>query len=162
MESILSIVATIISSVALVGVAAGLILQNRQLRANQIQIVREMHLELMKIGIDNPALSTSIYEGIPPEEFSRHSLLNFLMKFWETGYSLRTISRNSVLLQATGLFASENARAWWVLVRNAYQTEAGTRLEKEFFKIVDSAFNEAAQALQLANRSDINLSNGEV
>ena len=54
-ESILSIIATIISSVALVGVAAGLILQNQQLKTSRIQVMREMHLELMKIGIDSRA-----------------------------------------------------------------------------------------------------------
>ena len=57
MESTLSIIATIISSIALIGVAASLLLQNRQLRASQVQVVREMHLELIRTAIENPEQS---------------------------------------------------------------------------------------------------------
>ena len=156
MESVLSIIATIVSSVALIGVAVGLILQSRQLRANQIQVLREMHLELMKIGIDNPVLAGSIYEDTSPEDFSRATLINFLMVFWETGYSLKTITRKSVTLQAMQLFASEYSRTWWATgARDTFQSEAGTKLEKEFFTIVDSAFRDVIQALQSASRSDV-------
>jgi hypothetical protein len=77
METVLSIIATIISSIALVGVAAGLIIQGQQLKASRIQVMREMHLELMKIGIDNPALAGSLYKDIDVAEFPRATLLIF-------------------------------------------------------------------------------------
>ena len=92
MEPVLSIVATIISSVALIGVAVGLILQGRQLKANQIQVMREMHLELMRVGINNPIVSASVYEGTSPEDFPKDSLINLSLKFLETGYSLKAIT----------------------------------------------------------------------
>jgi hypothetical protein len=162
MEPVLSIVATIISSVALIGVAVGLILQGRQLKANQIQVMREMHLELMRVGINNPIVSASVYEGTSPEDFPRDSLINLSLKFLETGYSLKAITTRSVALQAARLFESEYVRAWWTNgMRDIFEAEAGAKSEKEFFTIVDSAFQDVMQNLHSASRSDIEPSIGE-
>jgi hypothetical protein len=162
MESVLSIVATIISSVALIGVAVGLILQGRQLKANQIQVMRGMHLELMRVGINNPIVSASVYEGISPEDFPKESLINLILKFWETGYSLKAITTRSVALQAARLFESEYVRALWTNeMRDIFEAEAGTKLEKEFFTIVDSTFQDVMQNLHSDSRSDTKPSSGE-
>lgn len=53
MEAILSVIATIVSSAALIGVAVGLIMQARQLKASRLQVAREIHLEIIKAGIEN-------------------------------------------------------------------------------------------------------------
>jgi hypothetical protein len=157
METILSIIATIVSSIALIAVAVGLILQGRQLSANRIQIMREMHLELMKVGMENPELGASVYEYADVTEFAKMSLINFTLKFLETGYSLKTISEGSVTLQAAELFRSEFTRTCWATgMRKVYEAEAGTRMEREFFSLVDSAFQDVDQALQSTARPTAN------
>jgi hypothetical protein len=162
MESTLSIIATIVSSVALIGVIAGLILQNRQVRANQIQVMREMHLELMKIGMDNPKLAASIYDDTSAEDFPRSSFLNFILKFWETGYGLNTLSRKSIEYQATRLFSSEYVRTYWKdALRTGFEADAETKSEKEFFMMVDSAFQNVTRSLELASGPDISTSSGK-
>jgi hypothetical protein len=161
MESTLSIIATIISSVALIGVAAGLILQSQQLKASRIQVMREMHLELMKIGIDNPALAGSLYEDIDLAEFPRATLLNFLMTSWQTMYLLKMFPRKSLELQAAQLFASEHARNWWLNLARDSLEGVGTKLEREFFTVVDGAYQNVVRTLQAASHSDVSSSSGE-
>ncbi len=155
MESLLSIIATIISSVALIGVAVGLILQGRQLKASQLQVMREMHLELLKIGIDNPALAGSLYEHIDLSEFSRFTLLNFLVTFWQTSYSLKTIPKKQLEFQAKELFLSERARNWWEnIARKSYKLGDGAKLEREFFSVMDGAYQNVLLELQTADPTD--------
>jgi hypothetical protein len=150
MELTLSVIATITSSVALIGVAIGLIFQGRQLKANQLQVVREMHLELSKMGIENPSLIASVYgDEIDLEDIPKANLINLTLKYLEAGYQLGEISKESVRLQAGRLFSSEYSRNWWALLaRNVYKIEARTKSEKEFFEIVDISFNDMMGVLQ--------------
>jgi|SRR6185437_1188868 len=162
MESILSIIATIVSSVALIGVALGLILQNNQLRANRIQVMREMHLELMKIGMENPELTASIYGDTTVKDFPKSSYLNFIMTFWETGYSLQALSGKSIEFQAARLFASEYARTSWANEMGAaYRADAGTKYEIEFCEIIDRALKNVMLAQHWTTPLNLNSSNGE-
>jgi Family of unknown function (DUF6082) len=159
MESVLSVMATAISCIALIGVAVSLILQTNQLKANRVQIVREMHLELIRIGIENPDLSASVNGSL---NFPEAALFNFILKFLETGYLLKTITPKSIALQAASLFQSENARNWWDGgVREVYEAEAETKAMREFFTIVNDAFQSVTQSLQPDGRSALNLPSEE-
>jgi hypothetical protein len=61
-------------------------------------------------------------------------------------------------LQAAQLFVSEHARTWWAAgARSAYQAEARTKAEKEFFIMIENAFQDVIRTLGSANRSDVNL-----
>ena len=46
-------------------------------------------------------------------------------------------------------------------MRDIFEAEAGAKSEKEFFTIVDSAFQDVMQNLHSASRSDIEPSIGE-
>jgi hypothetical protein len=153
MITTLSIIATVISSVALIGVATGLILQARQLRANQVQAMRELHLEIMRIAIDNPTLAVSIVKDVDVGDATRGSFLNLTLKFLETGYSFKTISKASVSLQAARLFESEYSRVWWAQARVTYEVEGTTKREKEFFGLVDARFQDVMRTLQSSGGS---------
>ena len=103
------------------------------------------------MGLDNPELTASIYEDTNVEDWPKTIFLNFHMKFWETGYSLKIFTKKSVALQARNIFASEYARTWWTGARKTYQVEADTKLEKEFFTVVDGVFQDVMQSLQSSN-----------
>jgi hypothetical protein len=159
MNTTLSIIATIISSIALIGVALGLILQSRQVKANQLQVMREMHLELIKVGIDNPALASSVTADIGEENYSRAGYLNLWVKYLQTGYSLKTISKASVALHTARMFMSEYSRDWWgTHARAGYRTEAWKKSEKEFFEIVDAQFQDEIRKLKSSGSSSGELS----
>ena len=162
MESTLSIIATIISSVALIGVALGLVLQSRQLRTSQIQAMRGMHLELIKIGLDNPALASSIFETVNAEDLPAGIMLNLHMIFWATSYSLKTLNRAALASQMKAFFSLERARTWWGDgVREAYEIQATTKLDKDFFVVVDGVFQDVMNSLQAGSSTDANVSGGK-
>lgn len=160
-ETTLSVIATMISSIALIGVAAGLILQSRQLHANRLQVEREIHLEIIKLAIENPALDASIYEREYAEaDIPKASYINLLMHNWQTSYALRTVNDEAVALEARYLFKSEFARKWWKQSGFFFDAEAGTRNEKKFYQIVDATFRSVEQSLQAAI-PPVDLSNQE-
>jgi hypothetical protein len=64
---LIAIVSTLISSVALLGVAISLFLQARQLRASQIQTARASQMELMRSALEHPDLvAETAWSGICP------------------------------------------------------------------------------------------------
>src|SRR5690348_17169305 len=129
---LLSLIATIISSVALVGVATGLLIQARQLRTSQLQAARSLHVDFIKLTMENPSIGSAMESDFSPEEAPKAAYLNFYFMFLQTSYSLRAVSKDSISFQAGRFFSSEYPRVWWAHARDAYRLEAGTKREKEF------------------------------
>jgi hypothetical protein len=138
---LISVIATLISSIALVGVAVGLILQARQLRISQIQAVRSLNLELIKVAIDNPTLMpTATGMRIDPSERDRAAFLNLQMTQMYVGYSLKVMPKGSIIYSAQRIFETEFARAWWEFARKSYEVSSRTKREREFVTLVDAEF----------------------
>jgi hypothetical protein len=154
MQTALSIVATIISSIALIAVAAGLILQSRQLRTSHVQVIREMHLELIKLALENPDIAVQMSPSQNVDDMRREIFINYQMTLMRTAYSLKTTPRPAVESQARVFFTSEFARTWWTAggARDNYRAESVNRAEAEFFEIVDKAFREVTQEIQQPTR----------
>jgi len=57
---LLSLIATVISSVALVGVAIGLLIQARQLQASQLQAARSLHVDFIKLAMEDPSIAVAM------------------------------------------------------------------------------------------------------
>jgi hypothetical protein len=140
----IAIISTLISSIALVGVAVSLLLQARQLRANQIQTSRAAQVELIKLAVDNRELVSEIY-GEKPEAYLKGTYINWFIKYLELSYSMKVISKDSVQLQITRLFTADYPYEWWARVRDVYHVEATTRRERQFLAITDEAFRLATQ-----------------
>lgn len=143
---LISIIATLISSVALIGVALGLLLQARQLRASQIQIVRSLHVEFIKMGLDKPFLGAAIESEIDPDDLSNAAYLNSYLTFLQVGYSLKTIPKDLISYHAQRAFEMEFARVWWAWARKSYEIGAATKRDREFFVLVDSEFKNATRS----------------
>lgn len=141
---LISIIATIISSIALIGVAAGLILQARQIRISQIQAVRSLHLELIKTGIDNPSLVAALVsEDTDPSESEKIAYLNLWVEFWRAGYGMKSMSKASIAFYAQLIFEREYARRWWQTGRDLHYIEVSGKRERDFLDIVDAEFQNA-------------------
>jgi hypothetical protein len=138
----IAVVSTLISSIALAGIAASLLLQARQLRASQLQAARAAQFDFMKMQFDNHELASAVFGNQFRAEVS---LMNWYMKYMELSYLLKTISKESIAIQATLLFSGQYAREWWNLARDIYDAEAAGRLEREFFSIIDGAYEKAVQ-----------------
>ena len=138
----IAVISTLISSIALSGVAASLLLQARQLRASQLQAARAAQFDFIKIQFDKPELASAVFG----DQFRAEvSLMNWYVKYMELSYLLKTISKESMILQAKLLFSGNYSREWWNLARDVYKAEAAGRLEREFFAILDAAYEKAVQ-----------------
>jgi hypothetical protein len=72
---LLSLIATLISSVALVGVAIGLTIQARQLQASQLTAVRSLHVDFIKLAMEDPSIAAAMEGDIDPEEVPKARIL---------------------------------------------------------------------------------------
>jgi hypothetical protein len=126
----------------------GLLFQARQLRTSQIQAVRSLHAELIRIGMENPSITTAIESDIDPAEAPKAAHLNLFIMFLQTSYSLKVTSEAAISLQTQRIFAAEFPRSWWAYARDTYRVEASTKREKEFVALVDVKFQEAMQNLE--------------
>ncbi len=140
---IIAVISALISSIALVGVVASLLLQARQLRASQLQASRSTQFDLVKLLLDRPELAETILGDASPNDM----IVNSYLKYFELSYLMRVASRESVQHQLTGLFTASYPREWWATHRETYKIEAESagKLELDFFTISDEAFRRATQ-----------------
>jgi hypothetical protein len=138
--TIIALVSTLISSIALVGVAVSLLLQSRQLRTSQLEASRVAQSALIQMTLGNPSLAAEAFGFSDEEWFVKAALTNWQVKYWEMSYSIKAISAESVRVQAAELFASEFPRLWWSRFRELFRVDATTKREGEFFVIIDTEF----------------------
>jgi hypothetical protein len=130
-----------IASIALAGVAISLVLQNRGLRANHLQMARSMQIELMRMSIENPALrAVFLLSDEPEDQVIQETYMNLMIKHLETGFVSGEFTKKSIELQGTFYFERLGFYAYWPKVRVFYITEARTRKQKSFVRIMDSQY----------------------
>jgi hypothetical protein len=152
--TVIAVVSTLISSVALVGVAIGLLLQLRQVRIGQLQTVRSMQAELVRMGLENAELVADPMDPWhpEPEKMRRYILINWEMKHLEMCYTVGVISEASARLHLAALFQVPFRCEWWTkAARDVYRVDAGSRRERKFFAIAD---DECRQAVGRETPSD--------
>jgi Family of unknown function (DUF6082) len=145
----LAVLSTLISSVASVGVAVSLLLQARQLRANQIQIAHASQLELMKLGLSNPSIIANLGFSVGADDadtFVKYIYLNWFVTHLSMSYDVKTVSNTHLRRLAEELFVTYDSRKWWTSVRSSYDDGATSRRQREFFAVVDGAFQRAESA----------------
>jgi uncharacterized protein DUF6082 len=140
MDTTIAIVSELISSIALIGVVITLFLESRQLRTSQIQASRTLRGELIRLAMDYPDIASVMGLEISPDDYPRYAFLGLLLDSWEIGYSLSTMSAKAVQVQARTMFNSDYARTWWAAARKAWDDQAATKAEREFFALVDGEF----------------------
>ncbi|AZQ36246.1 hypothetical protein EJ357_24570 [Streptomyces cyaneochromogenes] len=72
----------IVSALALAGIAASLVVQNRQARAEQVQGIRSYYLELVRLELDDMALYQPVWGATDiadPHERKRHVYADLMM-----------------------------------------------------------------------------------
>ncbi|GIF70970.1 hypothetical protein Asi02nite_04880 [Asanoa siamensis] len=137
-------VSAIISAVALAGVVATFILQRRQTQLSAQYSMRQHHLTLMKMAMDDPSLMQCLGEksDFSHEEAKQQTYINLLTTFWCSGWLVGDFSNNEmrVLLRDT-LFSTEMGRQWWVRVA-PWRAEANHGRLRKFDGIIEKAYRE--------------------
>lgn len=140
--------ATLLSTVALLGVAYSLRLQAKQTALSQGQAIRQFQFELLRLGMSDPlyaaVLSTDAGVGETHDNFRQHVYITQWFRYLQFSY-LSAEMTETTLEHALerGLFSIPANRAWWINARKAWISEAeGGRDPKvdRFIATVDRAF----------------------
>jgi hypothetical protein len=152
----ISIIATLISSIALAGVAIGLFLQTRQLAIAHRQALRTSHAELIKLGVayadewvdpSDPPLLTD------PVSFRRAALLNWQTNHLQLTYVTRKLSDEGLRDNFDRLFVSQFRRDWWALARRGFLADSTSRRDAKFIAIADEQHRKAMRRLSAAAKT---------
>lgn len=142
---LLAVISTLISSVALVGVMIGLLLQVRQIRISNLQTFRASNAELIRMSIDYPESFTDPTGTVPSDQTSarRWVLMNWQMQHLWFGYSIRAVRESALRLILAGLFVTRFRREWWEYAHDSYKANAYSRRERRFVEIVEMEYQSA-------------------
>jgi hypothetical protein len=150
-DMLISLISVLISSVALLGVAMGLLLQARQLRASRIQAARASQVELLRFAIENPSMVKTIDGFTNDETFVKFVIRNWYFTYLSMSYDNRTISKASLQMVARTAFKDAFMRKFWSEAKYSYSGVATSRREKDFFTIIDAEFQQATRETDTSN-----------
>ncbi|OKI65525.1 hypothetical protein A6A27_24395 [Micromonospora sp. CB01531] len=143
-------VSAVLSALALGAVAVSVSIQARQAKASQIQAVRQFHLDLIRMELDD--LQTYLPCWGPLDLPSRaaqqrHIYTNLVFSYASMGYNVGEISEPWLRDMLIGMFQSESARRYWLMAREAWVASAATnRRGRRFVAIVDDEYRRADAA----------------
>jgi hypothetical protein len=146
---LIAVLSTLISSIALVGVAVSLLLQARQLRTNQVQVTRTAQQELMKFCIENPALATQALGISNPEIYVKQVILNWHVSYLSMGYDVKTITESSLRFALREqIFRTKDSLSWWEMAQQSYHDWVISGRDKKFVAILEEEFQRASQMMR--------------
>ena len=138
----------ILSGIALIGVSLSLLIQAEQARAERIRVVRERHMELLRIVLEDPeTYARAMGMDIDPlgENIRAFIFVTMLVNYGRMGYQMGVLTESSIRADFfNGLFRSELGRAWW----NKYgplwtSSPVPERRARQFVKIMDDEYRKA-------------------
>jgi hypothetical protein len=140
----------ILAMLALGGVAFSVFLQARQARADQIQAIRGLHTELVRIELDNLPLYLPCWGplDIPTDDGKRrHVYTTLMMDYAWMGYEIGSIPESWLRDMLAGMFRGEVGRRYWKMTRQSWDRAlGGSRRGRHFLRIVEEEHDRAASA----------------
>jgi hypothetical protein len=143
-------VSAVLSALALGAVAVSVSIQARQAKAGQIQAVRQFHLDLIRMQLDDLPTYLPCWGPLDlpsPMAQRRHIYTNLVFSYGSMGYNVGEISEPWLRDMLNGMFQSESARRYWLMARGAWVASAATnRRGRRFVAIVDDEYCRADAA----------------
>jgi hypothetical protein len=147
--------ASVLSGLAICGVALSLLVQHRESRITLEQI-RIYHLELVRMGLEYPQIQwVKISAGVdeyPGREMSEIRLqqfqyINLWINYWMALHRLGNLSTQEVRTQfAETVFNTEVGRDHWRHYRKRLRTSFRHRRDLLFFRVVDAEYQMAVES----------------
>jgi len=141
----------ILSGVALVGVSLSLLIQARQARAERIQVVRERHMDILRIALEDPEVYARVM-GMDVDPFGENTrafiFATILANYGRMGYQMGVLTESAIRADFfQGLFQSELGRAWWSRNRQLWiRNPVPERRAQQFVRIADDEYHRAIMA----------------
>jgi hypothetical protein len=142
----------LLSGLALCGVGASLIFQQRQVRQELAGLDRQQHMELLKLAIDNPELISVLDADAPHREDARAEIYaNSTMMYWLAIWELGEIDEQELRGMASAMFGSELTRGWWQRVGDQW---IGTRIRPDRVRFLEMVSEECTAAAASVDGTD--------
>ncbi|WP_305785933.1 DUF6082 family protein [Symbioplanes lichenis] len=133
----------VVSAIALTGVAASLTYQVRQTRQEQISSDRQRHLDLLKLGLDDPELFEALDGGgLVTYEHRKKVYANLWMGYWLGLWQLGDLPEAELRHNVSRMFWSPDSRNWWN-ERRATWIEPRNRRQRRFVALVTDEWHKA-------------------
>lgn len=147
-------IAAVLAALSLLGVAASLLLQARQVRVQLAQGARANLIDLVGLALDRPDLAAGAPFGRTPDPAALYAGL--WISHFATLYRLGASDSAEVQGEIASLFRnSPAARERWATSREAYRVSLPGRAGREYFEMVEKMF-QAAQIEERARGDEMN------
>ncbi|MFG1864827.1 DUF6082 family protein [Microbispora bryophytorum] len=138
----------VLAALAFVAIAISLILQASQLRSARVQVVRNIHRDLLRLAMENPSLYRPVIGAeahATDDDVRQHLYAVLWMNYMSLAFEERVVFESSLRKEMLrGMFTSQSGRDWWERVRDAWHDGTrGSRAERKFYEIVDSEYRRA-------------------
>jgi hypothetical protein len=136
-------VSAILAAAALGAIAYSSRLQARELRVTQLQALRQMHFELLRLPLEDPRLSVvwGASEFIAREDYEawRVSIYtNLAFMYIQMSFRIGEVPAGHLRsLAATELFNNDNGIKFWMRARDAFISGIPDRKVLDFARILD-------------------------
>lgn len=139
--TIIAIVSTLISSIALVGVMVGLMMQARQLQLGRVQAFLSTQAELLRMTLEYPDSSVTYRAATTdPATIRIYVTLNWRLRHFLFGYAIGQMSESAIRDQVTFMFSTPEGREWWSFSRSYWECGSATRKERKYLAIVNEVY----------------------
>jgi Family of unknown function (DUF6082) len=149
----------ILAMVALGGVAASVLFQARQMKAGNIQTVRQFHFELIRKVLDDVDLYLPCWgpTGISTIEGQQRQLYaNQVMNYLRMAYEIGAFTEQSFRSVLRNMFEGEVGRKFWIVARDTWVEISDSRRLRRFVQVVDEEYQKAVAAGPPAPADSIN------
>ncbi|WBB86073.1 DUF6082 family protein [Micromonospora sp. WMMC264] len=152
-------VSMLLSALALVGVVATTISQNRQARIALEYAQRDQHALLLKMAIDDAVLMEcwgSLTQDPAPERRRQRAYINLILNFWATTWQLGGMPESQLRgLLAADIFATEIGLRFWEQARLTRKIVHAGAQPAAFDRIVEDEYLRALAKLRSTEASGI-------
>lgn len=138
--------AALLSVLALAGVAASLILQARESKANREQASRVIHTDLLKMAMDDPAYLECwgpYSSATDPVAQRQYLYVNLILSYWESRYELGQFSDIHLREGAAHMFRAQPGLRFWADTRTLRVDTSESRRARRFHQILDEEYLKA-------------------
>ena len=133
----------VLSVLAVLGVAVTLVLQARDSRALRLQAIRESHIRLMEMAMNDPELNKVWGPSGLSDPFvqqRQNMYANMILSQWEMSYATRTLTDDHLKLLAAEFLSGTIGREFWALARQARLDTSEGKLNRRFHEIIDDEY----------------------
>ena len=141
-------VSALLAALALVGVAASVLMQNRELRHSRWESGRARHFEIIRMALDDP-LCRQVYgaRAMPENEARLEGYVNLLLEYWVMLWEFGDIQEERLRTFLEELLGSKAGHVYWQKFGSVRLHEAGTKRERTFQRIADEVYRKLGQSL---------------